>query len=304
MTEPDGGPAGRPPDLLFCRGCGQSIARRDLLALRALLLEGSAWCPSCAPGTVRFRRASRGLLAAAAVLALAALGWSVWDLGERQAHLREGIRRASELAMEARKEAAASAKRLDALEAEARGLAALVEAEGRSLAELGSSGAAAAEAEEDRLEGVERSLGTLLEAVEGIRKDLAVLKGPEGLSPEEEKDLEERLADVNAGVRFDALWRLRRGTGEAARRAAAKGLADPEDSVRWQAALLVRDLRVKEAVPALVERLADGSVAVRAAAFEALRTIEGVDLGFDPLEPSPDKRGEAIRRWKERIASR
>ncbi len=74
--------------------------------------------------------------------------------------------------------------------------------------------------------------------------------------------------------------------------------------MRHQAALLARDLRVKEAIPLLVERLADASAAVRAASLDALRAMEGTDLGFDPLDPDAARRDEALLRWRERVRGR
>jgi hypothetical protein len=81
-------------------------------------------------------------------------------------------------------------------------------------------------------------------------------------------------------------------------------MADPESLVRYQAAILARDRRVKEAVPGLVGLLSDASAAVRAAGRDALKDLEGTDLGFDPLEPSEAKRAEAVHRWKVRLEGR
>jgi hypothetical protein len=251
------------------------------------------------------RESLRAGLLAGGILAAAALGIVSWigiriagDAGER-------ARAAADRAALAETAAADQARRLAALEGEARGLAALVEAEGRSLEALKKDLASSHEGLDDRLDGVERSLGTLLEAVEGLRKEVAAARGPAPpLSPAEEKELVARLDSVDAGVRFEALWRLQRGSGEAARAAAVKGLADPQESVRYQAAVLARVLAVKEAVPALVDRLSDASAAVRAASGEALRRITGRDLGFDPLEPDAGRRGEAVQRWKEWLAGR
>jgi len=292
------------PDLLFCRACGGSVARRELLAGRALLVEGRAWCPSCAPGMLARRRAFRWGLGGAA-LAVGGLGG--WILGAAMGEAREAASRADRASGAAASAVArieGAEGRLRSLEAEAKGLSSLLEAEGKALESLRRDGALGRDALEDRLDGVERSLTTLLNAVEVLRKEVAAARGPAGPEPREEEALLALLDDVNAGVRFEAIWRLQRGKGDAARRAAVKGLSDPEDSVRYQSALLARDLRVKEAVPALVVRLSDASAAVRAAAIDALRTLEGTDLQFDPLEPDPARRDEAVLRWKERVRGR
>ena len=151
---------------------------------------------------------------------------------------------------------------------------------------------------------MERSLSTVLDALEGLRREVTALRGNPRLSEAEEAEQLARLDDANAGARFEALWILQRGGGGDARKAAVKGLADPEDSVRWQAAVLARVLSVKEAAPALVDCLSYPSAAVRSAAIEALVALEGEDLGYDPLDPSERSRSEAVQRWVERLRSR
>jgi hypothetical protein len=297
-------PAGRPPDLLFCRGCGGSIARREFLAGRALLVEGRAWCPACAPGMLAKRRAFRGVLGVAAFAAALAAGLALYGAVGASLDSRERSRRAEEAARGARLRVEEALRRLDSLEAESKGIARLAQETARGLEAGRKDPRGAQDPVEDRIEGLERSLGTLMEAVEGIRKDLVPLRGPARLSGEEEAALLARMDDANAGTRFEALWALQRGTGEAARKAAVRGLSDPEDSVRWMAAVLARDLRVAEAAPALVECLSHPGPAVRTAALEALRALEGTDLGLDPLEPSEARRAEAVLRWKERMKGR
>jgi hypothetical protein len=305
--DPPGGPlaGGRPADLLFCRGCGGSIARRDFLAGRALLLEGRAFCPRCAPAAVGRRETLRAVVLAGGILAAGLLGTAAWTGIRVGIDARDDARAAAGRAAAAEAAAAQQSRRLAALEGEARGLAALVEAEGRAIEGLKKDLSSSQGGLDDRLDGVERSLATLLEAVDGLRREVAAARGPaQPLTAAEEKELLARLDSVDAGARFEALWRLQRGRGESARAAAVKGLSDPQESVRYQAAALARTLAAKEAVPALVERLSDASAAVRAAAGEALRGITGQDLGFDPLEPDPGKRGEAVQRWKEWLAGR
>jgi len=305
VTETAAGPAGRPPDLLFCRRCGGSIARRDLLAGRALLLEGRAFCPACAALTVARRETLRAAAVSGAILAAAALGIAAWAGFRASRDAAVLARAAGERAAAAERGAEAAALRLAAVEAEARGLASLGETLGRTVESLKKDMAASREGIDDRLDGVERSLGALVEAVEGLRREVAAGRGPAPpLSPAEEKEFLARLDSVNTGERFEALWRLQRGKGEGARAAAVKGLADPEESVRYQAALLARSLVVAEAVPALVDRLEDPSAAVRAAAADALRRITGKDFGFDPLEPLEGRRAEAVHRWKEWLKTR
>jgi hypothetical protein len=301
VTGTGGGPGGRAPDLLFCRRCGVSVPRREFLAGRAVLHEGRAWCPSCAPRALLSRRAFRGALGAGAAAAAALLALGL-HAAFRDAGAASGeARRAGEAAAAAAAAAASAGERVGRLEAEARALAEIVRAEGRALADLKGEAGRAREEFEDRLGGVERSLGTVLDAVEALRRDLAASRGPAVLTDAEEEELLARLDDANPGIRFESLWRLQRGSGAAARAAAVRGLGDPEDGVRWQAAVLARSLRVEEAAPALVECLAFPNAAVRSAAVEALRALTGTDLGFDPLEPSEERRGEAIARWRARL---
>jgi len=301
VSAAEGGAAGRPPDLLFCRKCGGSIARRELLAGRARLLEDRAFCASCAPGSLAVRKAARAALLAGGIAAVVLLGVRTALLSSRLGETEAWAEHNSSVGVGLGARLAASERRMLDLEAEARGLRALVEAAGRGAEASRAEARAAREALEDRLEGAERSLGTVLEALEAIRREVGVLRGPQRLTDEEEAALLDRLDKANAGERFEALWTLQRGSGAAAREAAVKGLGDPEDSVRYQAAVLARELGVREARPALVRCLALPSAVVRSAAIEALRSLDGTDLGFDPLEPSESARAEAIRRWEERV---
>ncbi|MHC4821253.1 MAG: hypothetical protein ACYTDX_05995, partial [Planctomycetota bacterium] len=93
------------------------------------------------------------------------------------------------------------------------------------------------------------------------------------------------------------------GTGAAARKACVKGLGDSQEIVRQQAAVLSRLLGASEAVPALVDCLAEGGPLARESAIDALRTLEGTDLDFDPLGPA-DGRAEAVARWRRRLEER
>jgi HEAT repeat protein len=231
---------------------------------------------------------------------LAVAGLSGWVLGTALEEAREAGRRADGAFASAGPALARVERAEERLRKVEAALLGLMEAEERALDALRKDGAA----QRDRVEDLERSLGALLADLEGLRREIAAARGPSGPTPGEEEELLRRLDLDNPGARFEAIWRLQRGKGEAARRAAVKGLADPEDSIRYQAALLARDLRVAEAVPLLVERLSDGSAAVRSGAIEALKAVEGTDLGFDPLEPDVTKRAEAVLRWKERVRGR
>ena len=301
-TEP-----GRPPDLLFCRTCGESIARREFLAGRALLLEGTAFCARCAPGAVRRRRALRWATVAVVLAAtgtVSAFGiWAMTSVSLRSEETDRVAREALRTAGEASDRRAALEARVVALEARADGVAMPVESTGRAVAALREEERTGLESLEDRLEGVERSLSIVQEGVEGLRTGLAALLGPDALTGEEEREIAARLDDPNPGVRFSALFALRRGKGEAARRAAVRGLRDPQDSVRYEAAGLARALGAEEAVPALVDCLEDGSSIVREAAIAALRALEETDLGFDPLGTAESRAG-AVARWRERLDSR
>ncbi len=267
-------------------------------------MEGRAWCPSCAPAMVGRRRTVRAAVGAGAAAGLLLLGAAAWRALAGSAEALDRAREAADAAQRARAAEADLQKRLGDVKAEARGLASLAEAEGKSLEALKKEHAASREALEDRMNGVEASLGVLQESMEGMRREVSAGRPAAPLKPEEEKALLAQLDDLNAGRRFEALWRLQRAGSAAARAGTLKGMADPESMVRYQAAILARDLRVKDAVPGLVGLLSDGSVAVRAAAREGLREIEGTDLGFDPLEPSEAKRAEAVHRWKVRLEGR
>ena len=249
-------------------------------------------------------RLVRVSVGAAAVAAVVLLALAARDARRESRDAAAEAGRAAAAAQAAAAGVASAGERLARLEAEALALAELIRRERAALEEVRREGAAGRDALDDRLEGVERSLGTVLEAAESLRRDLAEVRGTAGLTEAEERALLERMADANAGARFEALWRLQRGSGPSAREAAVKGLSDPEDGVRWQAAVLARVLKVREAAPALVECLSSSGPAVRAAALDALRELEGTDLGFDPLEPAEDRRAAALARWKERVAGR
>lgn len=296
-----GGAAGRPPDLLFCRRCGGSIARRDLLAGRARLLEDRAYCAACAPEALALRKGVRAALFAAGGSVAVLLGWECHALSLRAAETESRAEAARRAAASAEGRIAAVDRTLRDLEAEARGLRLLVEAAGKSAEAARTESRESREAIEDRVQGAEQGLAALLEAIEGIRKETAWLSGPPRLTEAREKELLDRLLDPNSGARFEALWLLQRGTGPSAREAVVKGLADPEDSVRYMASVLAREMKVAEARPSLVRCLASPSPVVRSAALEALRAMDGTDLGFDPLEPSEAKRAEAVRRWEEKV---
>ncbi|HEU4395895.1 MAG TPA: HEAT repeat domain-containing protein, partial [Planctomycetota bacterium] len=249
-------------------------------------------------------RLVRVSVGAAAVAAVVLLALAARDARRESRDAAAEAGRAAAAAQAAAAGVASAGERLSRLEAEAVALAELIRRERAALEEVRREGAAGRDALDDRLEGVERSLGTVLEAAESLRRDLAEVRGTAGLTEAEERSLLERMADANAGARFEALWRLQRGSGPAARAAAVKGLSDPEDGVRWQAAVLARVLKVREAAPALVECLSSSGPAVRAAALDALRELEGTDLGYDPLEPAEERRAAALARWKERVAGR
>ncbi len=304
MTGPPAAGSGRPPELLFCRRCGGSVARREILTGRARLLEDRAFCPACAPGALALRRSLRwaagGAAGALLLLALAAALDARRRSVEAEAAARDARAEAAALAGRAR----GDGDRVASLEAGVRGLAEAAARLASGLQALREEAARGREEQEDRLEGVERSLATVLDTLEGVRREVTALQGNPPLTEEEERAALERLREPNAGARFEALWILQRGSGAAARQAAVLGLDDPEDGVRYQAAILARELGVREAVPALVRCLSCPGAAVRSAALEALVALEGTDLGFDPLDPSEESRSEAIHRWEERIRPR
>lgn len=123
------------------------------------------------------------------------------------------------------------------------------------------------------------------------------------LTAEEEADLADRFDDLNPGVRLSVVVGLRRGSGDRARDVARRALDDVRPDIRREGARLCALLSVDAAVPALVDRLSDGSPLVREAAIDALRTLEGTDLEFDPVAPEAD-REKAVAAWKARLSER
>jgi hypothetical protein len=265
-------------------------------------MEGHAYCGLCVRGVLRRRRLARTVLAVAAVSFGVALAVTL-------AQLQRRIEVAESTAFVAKRRVArledgrgGIVQALELQRAEVRGLREVMATLGRGAEVSRAEREATREAVEDRVDAIERSMAVLLDSLESMRRDIDGGAGP-SLTAGEEEALLLRLDDPNPGVRLSALVGLRRGTGAAARKACVKGLGDSQEIVRQQAAVLSRLLGASEAVPALVDCLAEGGPLARESAIDALRTLEGTDLDFDPLGPA-DGRAEAVARWRRRLEER
>lgn len=125
---------------------------------------------------------------------------------------------------------------------------------------------------------------------------------PSGPPTAEEEDRWATLArDPDGGRRFSALQRLGRFRSERSVQVSVDSLADEDPKVVWQAVRNLGRFRAREAAAA-VARLLDGTVEIRAAAYEALLDMGApTDTGFDATA-LPDDRKDAVaalRRWAE-----
>jgi len=73
-------------------------------------------------------------------------------------------------------------------------------------------------------------------------------------------------------------------------------LGDREPSMRALAVSRLGAHGIREAVPALIERLSDEDAIVRGFAVRSLREMTGQRFGYDP-NASPDARRAAVREW-------
>jgi len=71
---------------------------------------------------------------------------------------------------------------------------------------------------------------------------------------------------------------------------------DPDQRIR--AAVRAAKSDDEKAVPYLVDRLEDSEEEVRFAAYMALKQITGKTMGWRYYEP-PERRAEAVRRWRQ-----
>ncbi len=75
-------------------------------------------------------------------------------------------------------------------------------------------------------------------------------------------------------------------------------LEDPTWLVRMAAARVLGEMKVREAVPALITMLDDVESAARETAWSALRAITGKDLKFDPFA-SDAERAKRVKAWSD-----
>jgi hypothetical protein len=214
--------------------------------------------------------------------------------GQRQSldEARDEARTAAESASRTSAESRAAMQRVEVLERSVEDLAALAASLGR--------GVEAARQETRRLAEILETLPP-----PGSETGNGDFEKPvdEPLTAEEEKALAARFDDLNPGVRLSVLVGLRRGGGDEAREVARRALTDARPEVRREGASLCARFGDEDAVPFLVEALADGSALVREAAVDALRTLEGTDLGFDPVA-TDDERASSLERWRMHVRDR
>jgi len=75
-------------------------------------------------------------------------------------------------------------------------------------------------------------------------------------------------------------------------------LENPEPSIRALAASRLGSRGVRQAVPALIERLSDEDPFVRSCAVQSLREMTRQDFAYEPSVPA-DRRRDATRKWAE-----
>lgn len=92
-------------------------------------------------------------------------------------------------------------------------------------------------------------------------------------------------------------------SGNPGPRSLAAGLQSESPSERIQACIVAAGQRDPQALPLLVERLADSSADVRLFAITALKKMTGQSLGYRYYAP-PTERAEAVRRWREWLKAR
>ena len=77
-------------------------------------------------------------------------------------------------------------------------------------------------------------------------------------------------------------------------------LEDPEPIVRIRAIHWAGENAGEEAVPVLVERLAEEDKSVRLYAIASLKRITGNDYGYD-YKANAQQRAEAVKRWRQAL---
>ncbi len=123
---------------------------------------------------------------------------------------------------------------------------------------------------------------------------------PMMMSPELKQEIQENILDLTR-------WRSRNRVN-AERRLASLGpvvipfLAqvsrDPFELTRRAVARIIRDIGHPSAIPIAIDLLMDEDNFVRETAAEALRSITGIDLGYQPYA-SHESRYQAQQRWRQ-----
>jgi HEAT repeat protein len=209
---------------------------------------------------------------------------------------------------------AASAARIASLESDRDALAARV-------AELERKAAAGAEAAQLKAlledskalrESVARELAAVDARLADLRRRIDEAtsaqdpdrKGP--LTPEDEDRWVTATRDVNAGVRYSALYRLGQKRTDRAVQVAVERLTDEDEEVARQAVKNLGAFKERDAAARVAPLLDHAKASVRAAVRDALVQMGApAESAFDPV-PSPEKRDAAqkaaaakLRAWAE-----
>lgn len=108
----------------------------------------------------------------------------------------------------------------------------------------------------------------------------------------------EDLKSKEETVRWDAVTTLGATNDPAVVPHLLPMLEDPTWLVRMAAARVLGEMKVREAVPALITMLDDVESAARETAWSALRAITGKDLKFDPFA-SDAERAKRVKAWSD-----
>jgi len=138
---------------------------------------------------------------------------------------------------------------------------------------------------------------------------LAALAPPPGgdTAPPTEEEAGEWVTlargDPDPGRRFSALSMLGRSRTDRSVHASIEALQDPSELVVWQALRNLGRFQERAAARDVVPNLKHASVAVRAAAYEALRRMGAPDVSFDAADLEEHRRGpaETLERWVEQL---
>jgi hypothetical protein len=106
------------------------------------------------------------------------------------------------------------------------------------------------------------------------------------------------LADANPSTRWEAVDELGRAKDPAVIPHVLPLLRDSDLFVRMCVARVLAELGTLQGVPALFDALEDSEPTVRESAWNALRTLTGKDLKFDP-QGNEAERAKKVKAWRE-----